>query len=258
MVNHRINGIEKAPVGVQKRAVAQNERTETAYVRNASRIMYLYIEKFEVASEAPVSRFGDDIIGASPAESLCARGHATLGGGSISIIGAPSTRSRDLSIGFNAFDEEISQQRLALARRYGTKARYTHVTLGYIHHQVQAGNDGWFIECELAIDTLRAIVSAVSSGTLRAMTIGLALQEVYSDDWSRPTALTDWFLKAASKGHSKGAPQMAHGDMTRLSFDMTSIDLHRPSARDPQQDDFQDTSPSTDSTATEHSYLGSA
>ena len=245
MVNHRADESETAPAGARKRTVAPHERAGKIYVLNSSRTMYLYIEDFEVSNEAPASRFADDIIGPSPDASLYARGRATLGGGSISIIGAPGTRSRDLSIGFNAFDEDIRRQRQALARQYGTKARYTHVTLGYIDPQRQAASDGWFIECELATVTLHAIASAVSSGTLRAMTIGLALQGVYSDDWSRPTALTDWFLKPNSKGHANGTPQMAHGDITRLSFDLASVDLHRPSAVAPEQNEFQDTSPAT-------------
>ena len=240
-MNHRVNDSETAPECIRTQAAGLLECGGKTYMVNTSRNMYLYVEDFEVSNEAPVSCFEDDIIGPPSATSIYAQGWATLGGGSISIIGAPRTRSRDLSIGFNAFEEEVIRQRQELARRHGTKARYTHVTLGYIHHQPEAANDGWFIECELPTDTLRAIASAVSSGTLRAMTIGLALKEVYSDDWSRPSALTDWFLKPDVKGGANGTPQMAHGDMTRLSFDLVSVDLRRPSGAPPEQSEFQDT-----------------
>ena len=160
--------------------------------------------------------------------------------GQLASAAQPSVQRPALPAGALASVKWTSEPK-ELARRHGTKARYTHVTLGYIHHQPEAANDGWFIECELPTDTLRAIASAVSSGTLRAMTIGLALKEVYSDDWSRPSALTDWFLKPDVKGGANGTPQMAHGDMTRLSFDLVSVDLRRPSGAPPEQSEFQDT-----------------
>ena len=217
--------------------------------------MYLYVQELQLChemglacnglvckEEGCVFSTGNGKPGSAPDPSFYVRGKATLGGGSISVMGAPGTKSREFSIGFNAFDEEVRKQRQALALKQGTTARYTHVTLGYIHRQPEIDNNDWFVECELAADTLRAISSAVSSGTLRAMTLGLAMRGVYSDDWSRPSALTDWFLKPNPKDSGTDAPQMAHGDITRLSFDLASIDLHRPSEEDPEQNEFQDTS----------------
>ena len=228
---------------------------EQTYQLNTHRTMYLHIQGLQVCheiglvcnglacKEGCVFSAGNAKFGLPPEPSFYVHGHATLEGGSISVIGAPVTKSREFSIGFNAFDEEIRAQRQTLARKRGTTARYTHVTLGYIHRQSDIGNDGWFVECELASDTLQAISSAVSSGTLRAMTIGLALPEAYSDDWSRPSALTDWFLRPNPKDNRIDAPQMAHGDITRLSFDLASVDLHRPPEEDPEQNEFQNTSP---------------
>ena len=242
-MNRRVIEIEITPEDADKRTAEPPGRGGKAYALNPSRTMYLYIENLQVFNEANVPYFGDSEIGSPSAMSLYVRGKATLGGGSISVMGAPDTKSREFSIGFNAFDEDIRAQRQALALRQGTTARYTRVTIGYIHRQSDVGNDGWFVECELASDTLRAVSSAVSSGTLRAMTIGLALQQVYSDDWTRPSALTDWFLRPNPKDNGIGAPQMAHGDITRLSFDLASVDLHRPPEEEPEQNEFQDTSP---------------
>jgi hypothetical protein len=228
---------------------------EQTYQLNTHRTMYLHVQELRVCHEMGLvcnglACKGDCVFSAGsarsgllPAASLCVRGHATLEGGSISVMGAPGTQSREFSIGFNALDEEIRAQRQTLARKQGTTARYTHVTLGYIPRQSDIGNDGWFVECELASDTLQAISSAVSSGTLRAMTLGLALRGVYSDDWSRPSALTDWFLRPSPKDNRIDAPQMAHGDITRLSFDLASVALRRPPEEDPEQNEFQDTSP---------------
>ena len=226
------------------------------YQLNTHRTMYLYVQELQVShemglvcnglvckDEGCVFSTGYGKPGSAPDPSLYVRGKATLGGGSISVMGAPGTKSREFSIGFNAFDEEIRAHRQAWAREQGRAARYTSVTIGYIHRQSEVVNNDWFVECELATDTLRAISSAVSSGTLRAMTLGLALRAVYSDDWSRPSALTDWFLRPNPKDNGIGAPQMAHGDITRLSFDLASVDLHRPLEEDPEQNEFQDTSP---------------
>ena len=228
---------------------------EQTYQLNTHRTMYLHVQELQVCHEMGlvcnglackggcVFSAGSAKFGLPPEPSLYVRGHAPLEGGSISVIGAPGTQSREFSIGFNAFDEDVRAQRQTLARKQGTTARYTHVTLGYAPRQPGVGNDDWFVECELASDTLQAISSAVSSGTLRAMTLGLAMRGVYSDDWTRPSALTDWFLRLNPKDSDIDAPQMAHGDITRLSFDLASVDLHRPPEEDPEQNEFQDTSP---------------
>ena len=68
------------------------------------------------------------------------------------------------------------------------------------------------------------------------------MRGVYSDDWTRPSALTDWFLRPNSKDNDIEAPQMAHGDITRLSFDLASVDLHRSAEEDTVQNEFEDTS----------------
>ena len=242
-MNHKVIGIKITPEGADKRTAEPPKRDGKAYVLNTSRIMYLYIESLQVSKDAHVPYFGDSEIVSPPAMSLYVRGKATLGGGSISVIGATGTQSREFSIGFNAFDEDIRAQRQALALRQGTTARFTRVTIGYVHRQLHAVNDHWFVECELATDMRQAIASAVSSGTLRAITLGLALRGIYSDDWTRPSALTDWFLRPNPKDKGTEAPQMAHADITRLSFDMASVDLRRPTEEDSEQNAFQDTIP---------------
>ena len=196
---------------------------------NTNRTMSLYIHQLQVSKhpghQASLPGLGDDKLESPSMASLYVRGKATIEGGSMSVIGTPGNTSTILGIGFSPFDGDIYEKRQARASESGATALYAQVTLGFVRHQQSASaNDDWFIECELAADTLRGLAEAVRSGRLQAMTMGLALGRIYSDDWTDPQEPANWFLRPNRRDHNGDDPEMARGDVTRLCFHLTPLD----------------------------------
>ncbi|MGH8338621.1 MAG: hypothetical protein ACRETL_17755, partial [Gammaproteobacteria bacterium] len=196
---------------------------------NTNRTLSLHIRQLQVSkhpgNQASLPGLGDDKRELVPVASFYVRGQATIEGGSISVIGSPANTSNILGIGFNPFDGDIDKKRQAWASESGTAAPYAQVTLGFVRHQQSVcASDDWFVECELAADVLRGLAGAVRSGRLQAMTIGLALERTYSDDWTRPKEHTNWFLRPNHHDNNCNNPEMAHGDVTRLCFDLAPLD----------------------------------
>ena len=220
---------------------------EQTFYRNTNRTLYLEVRQLRVSdNQCPVCgdawlvELGNGTRGPPPQTSLCVRGRATLGGGSVSVMGAPGNTAHILGIDFIAFDEDVYKRQQEEARKCGTKESYTHAALGFVHHQQSAaGSDDWFVECELAPDTLRAISSAVSSGRLHGLTVGLALPDVYSDDWERAPGQTSWFLRPNDRDNRLDRPERAHGRVTRLCFDVVSPARHRLCEERDELKDFE-------------------
>lgn len=200
------------------------------YHLNTDRVMCLHIRQLEVSrhqgNQAGLPGLDDDKRKSLAAVPYYVRGRASIERGSISVIGAPTNRSTILDFGFSPFDEDVYRKRQAWAREWGTTVRYTQATLGFVRHpQSASASDDWFVECELAADALRALAGAVRVGRLQAMTIGLVLGRIYSDDWAPTRAHTNWFLRPNRRDNNCDDPEMAHGDVTRLCFDLAPFDL---------------------------------
>ena len=213
---------------------------------NTCRTMSLHIRQLRVSrhlsGQSILPGLDDDELESPPGVSFYVRGQATIEGGSISVIGAPSNTSSILGIGFSSFDGDIYKKRRAWARQSGIAARYAQVTLGFVRHQQSvSASDDWFVECELAADALRGLAGAVHSGRLQAMTIGLTLDRIYSDDWTRPQEQTNWLLRPNRHDNNGDDPLRVHGDVTRLCFDLAPLNHRAPLGARAGSEDHENT-----------------
>ena len=220
-----------------------HEGREQIYYLNQSLTMYLHVHQLQVSREVNLFRFGDDGFGPAPETSLYVRGTASLEGRSISVIGDPGSKVGTLAVDFHALDEDTRHKRKELAQKRGKAPRYTCARVGVIRRSRGIGiDDDWFVQCQVRPATLRAISSAVSSGTMGAMSVGLALQGIYSSgNCASQSAKTDWFLRPSRRDNTVEAPEMAYGDITLLSFERALANLS-PAAV-PQLYAFDDTIP---------------
>lgn len=229
----------------RKLVIETPEGKEQTYYLNPIRTMYLHVQKLQISKGLHLYHFGDAELGPQPELSLYVLGTATLEGRSISVIGDPGNKTRTLSLSFKAPNEEGKQSEDA-AQKQGKTPRYTSATVGLNRHDWEIGNDDdWFAECEVSPDTLIAISSAVSSGRLRGMTVGLTLEGIYSDDdWAPPSVKTDWFLRPNRSDDTIDFPELARGDITRLWLDLASVDL-RPQSEEanPEPEALDDPAP---------------
>ncbi|MEO6973636.1 MAG: hypothetical protein ABI135_09495 [Rhodoferax sp.] len=208
---------------------------EQTYYRNTNRTMYLEVRRLRasdnqrpVCGDACLFDLGNGAPGSPPQGWLCVQGRATLGGGSVSVIGAPRNEAHILNIEFAALDEDVYKRRQQEARGRDAGGPDALVTLGFVHHQQSAaGGADWFVVCELPPDALHALSSALLSGALHTITVGLALPEIYSDDWERPPAQMSWFLRPNHHDNKIARPPRVHGHVTHLDFDAASPARHR-------------------------------
>ena len=242
-----MNGL-KAPVKVMaeaegKLAIETRDGAEKAYCLNPERTMYLHVRQLQVSSEVNLFRFSEDDLGLAGETSLCVRGTATLQDGAISVIGDPDNVVRTLAIDFYALDEIQRRKRKALAQQRGAASHDAAARVGFLRHSPGTGlDDDWFVLCQILPATLRAISSAVSDGTMGAMSVGLALRGIYCRGASAsPSAAVDWFLRPNHRDNTVNAPDMAHGDITLLSFEQAQVDSSPEAV--PQLYAFDDTIP---------------
>lgn len=222
---------------------------EQTFHRNTNRTMYLQVSRLRVADhQSPVDGDADPLHldsampGAQLRTSLCVRGRALLGGGSVSVIGAPGNLAHILDIDFIALDENVYKRQQQEGGRSSIKEPYTRATLGFLHRkQSAAGSADWFVVCELPPDTLRALCAALLSGVKHTMTVGLALSEIYSDDWERAPGQTSWLLRPNRQGSKIDRPPRVRGYVTHLDFDAVSPALHRLLEERDELKDYSDT-----------------
>ena len=227
--------------------IAGPDGREQTFYRNTNRTMYLEVRQLRLSDNrhpmggvAGPLDLGDVTAGSPTQAALSVRGRASLGGGSVSVMGDAGNTAHILDIDFTAVDENIYKRQQQDASRRGMKEPYVHVTLGFAHQrQSAAGSADWFVVCELAPDALRAISGALSSGRLHAMTVGLALPEVYSDDWTHPPAQTSWFLQPNDRSTKTDRPQRTYGHVTCLSFELAASGRHRPLEEPDELKDFE-------------------
>lgn len=226
--NNKVNIVseERGELVVQ---VAEGE--EQTYYLNPIRTMRLIAEELQVFRGTSSLTLG--MPERLPPAQFSVLGEAWLESGYISVIGEPSNKSRILRVAFKAYDEAD------VARREEKAGKFPNlVTVGFSRRDWEIGNDDcWFIECYVSPQILDAIVSAVSTGTLRRLNLGLTLERIYSDNnWAPPSARTNWFLRPSRSGNSLLSPEMAFGGITVLDLGLSRVDLRsKPESEDEEE-----------------------
>lgn len=213
--------------------IQTTEGTKETYYVNPIRSMRLFIQELQVSCGASNLTFG--MPGPLPAPQLGIHGKAWLEGGSISVIGEPTNKSRSFTISFKAYDEAD------VAKHEEGKVLHT-VSLGFVRRDWEIGSDDeWFIECYVAPAMIEAISEAISAGTVQELTVALSLEGIYSDDkWSPPAVSADWFLRPSRLDNSLQCPEMAHGGVMRMNLGLAKVDLRPKPEPQPDEPDLDE------------------
>ncbi|HEY8606409.1 MAG TPA: hypothetical protein VIM12_04755 [Noviherbaspirillum sp.] len=200
---------------------------EETYYLNPVRTMRLDVEQLQVYRGGDRMHLLNQDLPTPPELSLYVLGTASLEGRSISVIGEPDNKARRLKIAFRALDEEGRKRREEWSRKHDKPVRFTGATVGFLRSDWEIGNDDeWFVECEVSSEMLDEIVSAVSSKSLRGMSIGLTLKGIYADEnWAPPSARTNWYLRPNREDNAVDSPEMAHGKVTSINLSLADANL---------------------------------
>lgn len=198
------------------------------YYRNPIRTMHLNVHELQVCSTAMVYYMGGELP-PLPDPKLELRGTASLGRSSLCVMGNPQTSTRTLPVTFKVLTDAERVSTEENSRKYDRPLRYTSATIGFMYSDWEIGNgDDWFLECYVSAATFAAMASAVESGALRKASLGLHLDDIYTDDnWAPPSASADWFLRPNRKS-PKQAPDLVRGDITVFNLEMGSVWLGPP------------------------------
>ena len=215
--NNEVNIVSE---GRRELVVREAEGEEKTYYLKPIRTMRLIAEELQVF--CGTSSLTLDMPEHLPPPQSCVHGEVRLEGGYISVIGEPSNKSRIFRVSFKPYDEAD------VARREEKTGKFPNlVTVGFSRRDWEIGNDDcWFIECYVAPQTLDAIISAVSTDTLKRLNLGLNLEGIYTDDdWAPPSVGANWFLRPSRSGNSRLSPEMAVGSIAVLNLGLSRVDL---------------------------------
>lgn len=160
------------------------------------------------------------------------RGTARLEDRSLSVVGDPKSKTRTLSISFEASDwrpkrKPITDDELGTAWNQFVGG----ATLGFNRHDWEIGNDDeWWSALYVPKNYVDQLEAAIVSGQLTSVRVGLALSGLYSDegDWAPVSARSNLFIRPDRRDNSIDNPEMANGFVSLLMFTTTKADLRKP------------------------------
>ncbi|MGW8392109.1 hypothetical protein [Pseudoduganella sp. HUAS MS19] len=205
------------------------------YHLNPIRTMRLIASELQIMCGAESHTF--DAPERLPSPQFRVQGEAWLEKGHISVIGEPSNKSRAVDITFRAYDEaDISNRE----KKLGRLPPLVHV--GFIRRDWEIGfDDSWFVAAYVSQQMLDSIISAISAGTLREMSLGLDLEGIYTDnDWAPPSMSADWFLRPSRTDNSLKNPEMARGYVSVINLCLSKIDLRSKPETEAENEDGND------------------
>lgn len=219
---------------------------EETYYLEPIRTMWLEIEMLQLTQQGSSYGFSTDEPWQPLKVSPHLRGRAVLEDRSISVIGEPNNKSRTLAIGFKELNAEslIELQDQAKlndqAQKEDEDRKFRGVTLGFSRSDWEiGGEDEWWVECYVSPETMQEMVSAVSSNSMRGLSVGLRLCDLYTNDkWSPPSMKVSWFLRPSRRDNSINLPAPAYGEMTSFDLRLAESDL-RKSETNQSEDDLE-------------------
>ena len=261
MSEEEIVGKVKSDDG-HKLVIETPEGREEIYCLDPIKTMYLHVEKLQVfkgdrlyihhfdwPGEPPQLLHSQPAL--SPSFYVC--GTATIheysdstilshyGQRSISAIGWDRGPERQLCIKFRKLREkeklpEGCAHFLSPETNDGKTPNYTYACVGRAADNECSKDNFWYALCLVSPDMLDTISSAVSSGTLREMTVGLNLDNLYWGPMGEHPQR--WYLRPYDNPDMVGTlngpcvcPKTAEGYITHLTLALATVDLYpRPEA----------------------------
>lgn len=206
--------------GEGKLVIRSHDGNEKTYYANPIRTMRLRAEELQVSCGAWASGFS--IVERLPTPQTYVSGTAHLESGSISVIGEPTNVAHKLRVSFRVYDPAEFDKYFKETGKHMYSS-----SVGFVRRDWEIGNnDCWFIEIRVTKPTMDTIVSALASGTMQEMTLGLTLVNVYSDDnWAPSSDGSRWFLRPSQPDNNIKLPEMAQGEVAYLDMSLAKAGL---------------------------------
>jgi hypothetical protein len=190
------------------------------------RSIWLEVQTLEVLTVV-----GDPKDGAEPPLVTRVRGTAALEDRSISVVGDPTSKVRQLSISFEAGDWKPRAEEPNEGEFATFSSELGGAMLGFNRADWEIGNDDdWWISCFLPKPFVDALVADIRNGQLDCMKLGLALRGLYTSEHSLAPVSSrgDLFIRPDRKDNSLAIPDMAQGHVRAVHFTSAPRDLRRP------------------------------
>lgn len=206
------------------------------YYLSPKRMIYLRGETLQTSMSSYPDYFPNDGRPDKPIElARQIEGRVVLKEQFISVIGDPQSRSNTLTIVFQPVTSDGREKDAETEQTSNVIPNYTRAWIKYIRlNQASGESPEWIAICAVSQDTLNSIASAVTSHSLRALTVGMMLPEgLYIDNnddeenWmDDPTPIKEWYLRPSARDNTTETPECAYGGVTYLNLGLTDVNLN--------------------------------
>lgn len=169
--------------------------------------------------------------GAQPSLATRVRGTVMLEDRSISVVGDPGTRVRELSLALEAGEWRPPSVPYDISEPTSFGNHLGGAMLGFNRADWEAGtDDDWWISCYLPKDFIDSLVSDIRSGQLNSMRLTLTLRSLYTTEHSFAPVSSrgHLFIRPNRKDNSLEIPDLAQGYVNAVHFSSAPIDLRKP------------------------------
>ncbi|OIT13539.1 hypothetical protein BL241_03120 [Ralstonia solanacearum] len=175
--------------------------------------------------------------GAEPLLMTRVRGTALLEDHSISVVGDPESRVRQLSISLAIGEWPPKPEGSEPGNVPSMFGQLGRAMLGFNRADWEIGNsDEWWIECYLPKPFIEAMVADIRSGQINGMQLSLALRGLYTTEHSMapPSSRGHLFIRPNKRDNSIEHPELATGDVRAIHFASASRDLRKHEPQEPE------------------------
>lgn len=166
--------------------------------------------------------------GAEPSVVTRVRGTGRLGDRSISVVGDPGSRTRTLTVSFEAGQWRPKEETKELVSFFTPLGG---AMLGFNRADWEVGNDSeWWMSCFVPKAFIDALSTDIQSGRLITANVGVALHGLYTTEHTyAPISIRgDLFIRPNKRDNTIEIPEMASGYVRSVSFSSAKVDLRKP------------------------------
>lgn len=168
------------------------------------------------------------------------RGTALLEDRSISVVGDPSSKARNLTISLDAGDWKPKPVEPKDGEFPSCHTELGGAMLGFSRADWEIGNDDdWFVSCYLPQQFIDALIVDVRNGQLAGMKLSLALRGLYTSvhTFEPVSSRGDLFIRPDRRDNSLAFPDMPQGHVRAIHFHSSPRDLRKPNPVEPVEPD---------------------
>ena len=192
--------------------LTEGDVRKTYYPNQSLRTLYMDLHSFEVGKSLRILSEETSNISEELQTSVWCQ--ATLRDESISVIGAPITKTKTIPLSFKTFVAPLD-------RGSNPDKSILSAAIAYCQGDREMGTkDQWISECIFSKETIDALAASIVSNNLTAMVLAVEIDKIYLDRaHTFPSMTVNWYLRPSLTGNSTAFPEVARGKLTRLSLE---------------------------------------